>query len=80
MYSITTKRMLEVCFSTHPNIQYRTYFLNEKLLGGDKSMAANEMQVQKSEWRKKSWSIPDLLGGKQVKCYTNVVTGVANKI
>lgn len=65
MYSITTKRMLEVCFSTHPNIQYRTYFLNEKLLGGDKSMAANEMQVQKSEWRKKSWSIPDLLGGKQ---------------
>ncbi len=24
MYFITTKRMLEVCFSTHPNIQYRT--------------------------------------------------------
>ena len=24
MYFITTKRMLEVCFSVHPNIQYRT--------------------------------------------------------
>ena len=27
MYFITTKRMLEVCFSAHPNIQYRTPFL-----------------------------------------------------
>ena len=26
MYFITTKRMLEVCFSAHPNIQYRTIF------------------------------------------------------
>ena len=26
MYFITTKRMLEVCFSAHPNIQYRTDF------------------------------------------------------
>ena len=26
MYFITTKRMLEVCFSAHPNIQYRTCF------------------------------------------------------
>ena len=25
MYFITIKRMLEVCFSAHPNIQYRTY-------------------------------------------------------
>ena len=24
MYFITTKRMLEVCFFAHPNIQYRT--------------------------------------------------------
>ena len=24
MYFIATKRMLEVCFSAHPNIQYRT--------------------------------------------------------
>ena len=27
MYFITTKRMLEVCFSAHPNIQYRPAFL-----------------------------------------------------
>ena len=27
MYFITTKRMLEVCFSAHPNIQYRTKFV-----------------------------------------------------
>ena len=27
MYFITTKRMLEVCFSAHPNIQYRTKYL-----------------------------------------------------
>ena len=25
MYFITTKRMLEVCFSAHPNIQYRPH-------------------------------------------------------
>ena len=30
MYFITTKRMLEVCFSAHPNIQYRTFFIMEK--------------------------------------------------
>ena len=28
MYFITTKRMLEVCFSVHPNIQYRTKNIN----------------------------------------------------
>ena len=27
MYFITTKRMLEVCFSAHPNIQYRTIYI-----------------------------------------------------
>ena len=26
MYFITIKRMLEVCFSAHPNIQYRAEF------------------------------------------------------
>ena len=31
MYFITTKRMLEVCFSAHPNIQYRT-FVSKKTL------------------------------------------------
>lgn len=28
MYFITTKRMLEVCFSVHPNIQYRTFIFH----------------------------------------------------
>ena len=28
MYFITTKRMLEVCFSAHPNIQYRTFYMD----------------------------------------------------
>lgn len=30
MYFITTKRMLEVCFSAHPNIQYRTFYTNNR--------------------------------------------------
>ena len=29
MYFITTKRMLEVCFSAHPNIQYRTTLIKD---------------------------------------------------
>ena len=28
-------------------------------------MSLTDIQFQKSEWRKKSWSIPDLSGGKQ---------------
>lgn len=32
MYFITTKRMLEVCFSAHPNIQYRTISKKPRLL------------------------------------------------
>lgn len=28
-------------------------------------MNVDEIQFQKNEWRKKSWSIPDLPGGKQ---------------
>ena len=31
MYFITIKRMLEVCFSAHPNIQYRALFMQEFL-------------------------------------------------
>ena len=31
MYFITTKRMLEVCFSAHPNIQYRTNIYKQGL-------------------------------------------------
>ena len=33
MYFITIKRMLEVCFSAHPNIQYRAFLCNRKFLG-----------------------------------------------
>ena len=33
MYFITTKRMLEVCFSAHPNIQYRTFFYDKGVIG-----------------------------------------------
>ena len=32
MYFITTKRMLEVCFSAHPNIQYRTVYIYRTIL------------------------------------------------
>ena len=31
MYFITTKRMLEVCFFAHPNIQYRTIIKTGKI-------------------------------------------------
>ena len=34
MYFITTKRMLEVCFSAHPNIQYRTEKRRRKISSG----------------------------------------------
>lgn len=34
MYFITTKRMLEVCFSAHPNIQYRTQKKDRHFRGG----------------------------------------------
>ena len=30
MYFITIKRMLEVCFSAHPNIQYRAVITHRK--------------------------------------------------
>ena len=41
MYFITTKRMLEVCFSVHPNIQYRTLML-KTLLAGDIIVSAEK--------------------------------------
>ena len=40
MYFITTKRMLEVCFSAHPNIQYRTFLFNRKVLLLNKNRSA----------------------------------------
>ena len=32
MYFITIKRMLEVCFSAHPNIQYRAIYKSSCLI------------------------------------------------
>ncbi len=47
MYFITTKRMLEVCFSAHPNIQYRTHFPVRRVQGTAKRRAARQtMAVQ----------------------------------
>ena len=47
MYFITTKRMLEVCFSAHPNIQYRTEFiLNRYYQGGNCSFQQQLFHVQ----------------------------------
>ncbi|PKB55976.1 hypothetical protein CRH03_14445 [Clostridium sp. HMb25] len=40
MYFITTKRMLEVCFSAHPNIQYRTFLFKRILLLLNKNRSA----------------------------------------
>ena len=43
MYFITPKRMLEVCFSAHPNIQYRTSFwFNRKCLLLNKNRSAED--------------------------------------
>ena len=45
MYFITTKRMLEVCFSAHPNIQYRTlYLLNFNRSAEERTEAAGRRQ------------------------------------
>ena len=43
MYFITTKRMLEVCFSVHPNIQYRTFFVYPCLSGGVQTNPGNPL-------------------------------------
>ncbi|SUY59727.1 Uncharacterised protein [[Clostridium] symbiosum] len=42
MYFITTKRMLEVCFSAHPNIQYRTFLFNRKVILLNKNRSAED--------------------------------------
>ena len=44
MYFITTKRMLEVCFSAHPNIQYRTLFYFIWKLSCDIKMLREELR------------------------------------
>ena len=42
MYFITTKRMLEVCFSAPPNIQYRTFLFNRKVFLLNKNRSAED--------------------------------------
>lgn len=54
MYFITTKRMLEVCFSAHPNIQYRTTVKIVPFL-------VKRIQT-KCTIKKKLWEIPYLKG------------------
>ena len=43
MYFITTKRMLEVCFSAHPNIQYRTFLSLGYFINGFSSREASKI-------------------------------------
>ena len=43
MYFITTKRMLEVCFSTHPNIQYRTNLKTADFMDIPTFMSGNQL-------------------------------------
>ena len=56
MYFITTKRMLEVCFSAHPNIQYRTFFLYAKLVVIPASHNSKVLFIaeRRKEWREKA--------------------------
>ena len=50
MYFITTKRMLEVCFSAHPNIQYRTVILMQVKTGSPPETAGG-LPVFADKWR-----------------------------
>ena len=49
MYFITTKRMLEVCFSAHPNIQYRTLNFNCPVLPF--CMKAGDLYILRAGYR-----------------------------
>ena len=53
MYFITTKRMLEVCFSAHPNIQYRTKKCNI-LTGGYQPNSCLINKVETYRWDQKA--------------------------
>ena len=51
MYFITIKRMLEVCFSAHPNIQYRAKFNNT----ASERMGKPVRSFFYQKWRKITW-------------------------
>lgn len=57
MYFITIKRMLEVCFSAHPNIQYRAYFHKYMKEGGTSCFYYNLLSVKCTESEKPSGTI-----------------------
>ena len=52
MYFITTKRMLEVCFSAHPNIQYRTFLFNRKVFLLNKNRSAEDRTAAAGKYAK----------------------------
>ena len=60
MYFITTKRMLEVCFSAHPNIQYRTCLLFNR-----KSLLLNKKRSRRSATLKRACSLSSLHSPKR---------------
>ena len=41
MYFITIKRMLEVCFSAHPNIQYRAIKIRQRQTADERKQVAD---------------------------------------
>ena len=49
MYFITIKRMLEVCFSAHPNIQYRALFLSISLFALEQIDKNRKLKLYKME-------------------------------
>ena len=61
MYFITTKRMLEVCFSAHPNIQYRTiiYLRSPRYVEKPRLYNIKEIDSHRldSEWMVELWEI-----------------------
>lgn len=75
MYFITTKRMLEVCFSAHPNIQYRTFLFNRKVFLLNKNRSAEDRTAAVgnyvAEATRRRRIIPRagfyLIGGKQIE-------------
>ena len=49
MYFITIKRMLEVCFSAHPNIQYRAILFHRKLRPVKQKMLREDAHLREAE-------------------------------
>lgn len=52
--------------------------MSQKKAMHETALNSSDIQKQKNEWRKKSWSIPDLRGGKQ--SWFSIVTGLIKLI